>query len=301
MYDHLKVWLNGRMIPWPEAKAPILSHGFSRGSAIFEIFGVHEGPGGTVAFRMDMHLNRLMRSAELLGMQTGYSSREIAEAVAETVRANNIGRGLVKIMAYWGEEAVIRLVLNSKLDVAVFAIPASEELGLDNDGPVSACISKWRKLHHETVPVEAKACANYLNGYLARRDANLRGFDVGLMAGTDGFLAEGSVESVFLVKDGVLKTPPLGGILSGITRLSILQAAPAGGIRASEEPLLPEDLFNADEIFLCNTGVKILPVERFEDRRLEAPGPVTAKLMELMKRILNFSDDRFRDWFALLW
>ena len=219
MYDHLSVWLNGRMIPWPEAKVPILSHGFSRGSAIFEIFGTHKGPKGTVAFRMDLHLNRLMRSAELLGMQTGYSARQIAEAVAETVRANKIGRGLVKILAYWGEEAVIQLVLDSKLDVAVFAIPASEELGLDNARPVSACISKWRKLHPETVPVGAKACGNYLNGYLARRDANLRGFNVGLLVGTDGFLAEGSVESVFLIKDGVLKTPPLGRILSGITRL----------------------------------------------------------------------------------
>jgi branched-chain amino acid aminotransferase len=298
MYDHLSVWLNGKMIPWPEAKVPLLSHGFSRGSAIFEILGTHEGSRGTVAFRMDRHLNRLMRSAELLGMQIGYSTRQIAEAVAETVRANNIGRGLVKILAYWGEEAVIQLVLNSKLDVAVFAIPSSEELGLDNVKPVSACISKWRKLHPETVPVEAKACANYLNGYLARRDANLRGFNVGLIVGTDGFLAEGSTESVFLVKNGILKTPPLGRILSGITRMSILQAAPAIGIHTSEEPVLPEDLFTAEEIFVCHTGIKVLPVARFEDRTLEAPGPVTGKLMELMKRILNLSDDRFKDWFS---
>jgi len=298
MYEHLSVWLNGKMIPWPEAKVPLLSHGFSRGSAIFEIFGTHEGPRGTVAFRMDRHLDRLMRSAELLGMQIGYSTRQIAEAVAETVRANNIGRGLVKILAYWGEEAVIQLVLDSKLDVAVFAVPSSGELGLDNVKPVSACISKWRKLHPETVPVEAKACANYLNGYLARRDANLRGFNVGLIVGTDGFLAEGSTESVFLVKNGLLKTPPLRRILSGITRMSILQAAPSIGIRTSEEPVLPEELFTAEEIFVCHTGIKVLPVTRFEERTLEAPGPVTGKLMELMQRILNLSDDRFKDWFS---
>jgi len=298
MYDHLSVWLNGKMIPWHEAKVPILSHGFSRGSAIFEIFGTHEGPTGTVAFRMDQHLNRLMRSAELLGMETGYSARQIAEAVVETVRANNIGRGVVKILAYWGEEAVIQLVLNSKLDVAVFAIPSGEEPGLDNAKPISTCISKWRKLHPETVPVEAKACANYLNGYLARRDANLRGFNVGLLVGTDGFLAEGSTESVFLVKDGILKTPPLGRILQSITRMSILQAAPAIGIRTSEEPVLPEELFTAEEIFVCHTGINVLPVARFEDRTLEAPGPVTRQLTELMKSILNLSDDRFKDWFS---
>jgi len=121
---------------------------------------------------------------------------------------------------------------------------------------------------------------------------------VGLIVGTDGFLAEGSTESVFLVKNGVLKTPPLRRILSGITRMSILQAAPSIGIRTSEEPVLPEELFTAEEIFVCHTGIKVLPVTRFEERTLEAPGPVTGKLMELMQRILNFSDDRFKDWFS---
>jgi branched-chain amino acid aminotransferase len=231
-------------------------------------------------------------------MQTAYSAGEIAEAVAQTVRANNIGRGLVKILAYWGDVAFVQLVLESKLDVAVFAVPSTVELGLDNSKPVSACISKWRKLHPETVPVEAKACGNYLNGYLARRDANLRGFNVGLLVGTDGFLAEGSVESVFLIKDAILKTPPSGRILSGITRLSILQAAPAIGIRVLEEPVVPDDLYTADEIFVSNTGTKILPVIRFEDRTLEAPGPVTRQLMKLMQRIFSFSDDRFKDWFS---
>jgi branched-chain amino acid aminotransferase len=301
MYDHLKVWMNGKMVPWRDATAPLLSHGFSRGSAIFEVFGTHSGPRGTVAFRMDEHLKRLMRSAELLGMQLGYSTQQIGEAVAQTVRDNKIGRGLVKILAYWGEEAVIQLILNSKLDVAVFAIPSGDELCLDNAKPVSACISKWRKLHPETVPVEAKACANYLNGYLARRDAVLRGFDVGLLLGTDGFLAEGSIESVFLVKNGVLMTPPLGRILSSITRMSILEAAQRIGIPALEKAVRPEDAFSADEIFVCHTGIKILPVARFEDRTLAAPGPVTMKLMERMEGIFSFSEDQFRDWFSLMY
>lgn len=297
MYDHLKVWMDGKLVPWRSATAPLLSHALSRGSAIFEVFGTHPSPRGAVAFRMNEHLNRLMRSAELLGMQIGYSTQQIAEGVTETVRANNIERGLVKILAYWGEEAVIQLVLDSKLDVAIFAIPSGEELGLDNAKPVSACISKWRKLHPETVPVEAKACANYLNGYLARKDAVLRGFNLGFLVGTDGFLAEGSIESVFLVKDGVLMTPPLGRILSSITRMSILQAAQRIGIPTLERALRPEEAFSADEIFVCHTGIKILPIARFENRTLEAPGPVTMKLMQRMERIFSFSDDEFKDWF----
>ena len=297
MKDKGKVWLNGKLIPWEKATVPILSHGFSRGSAIFEVLGIHEGPDGPVAFRIDQHLKRLQRSAELLGMKLAYSNDEIAGAVAETVRANNMGRGLVKLLAYWGEEAVIKLVLESDLDLAIFAIPASEDLGLDKVEPISACLSKWRKIHPETMPVEAKACASYLNGYLVRREAIRRGFDLGLMLGTDGFLAEGSIESVFLVKDGILKTPPLGRILSSITRMSILQAAPAFGIPVSEEAILPEEVFSADEIFVSHTGIKVLPVARFEDRLLEAPGPVTRQVTSLMENILNFSDERFRDWF----
>ena len=300
MNNDAKVWLNGKLIPWREATVPLLSHGFSRGSAIFEVFGLHEGPDGLFAFRMDEHLKRLMKSAELLEMEIAYSSEEIIDAVTETVRANDIGRGLVKILAYWGEEAIIKLVLESKLDVAIFAVPESEELGMDNTNPISACLSKWRKIHPETVPVAAKSCSNYLNGYLARKDANSRGFDVGLMVGTDGFLAEGSIESVFLVKDGVLKTPPLGRVLSSITRKSILQAAPMNGIPTSEDSILPGELFTADEIFTSHSGVKVSPVARFEDRNLQAPGPITKQVMELMNNIVNMSDDRFNDWFHAL-
>lgn len=297
MNNDAKVWLNGKLIPWAEATVPLLSHGFSRGSAIFEVFGIHKFPDGLFAFRLDEHLKRLMRSAELLEMELAYSTEEIKEAVNETVKANHIGRGLVKILAFWGEEAVIRLVLDSKLDVAVFAVPQSEELALDDTTPISACLSKWRKIHPETVPVEAKSCSNYLNAYLARKDANNRGFDMALLVGTDGFLAEGSIESVFMVKDGVLKTPPLGRILASITRKSIVQAAPTIGIPVSEDSILPKALFEADEIFTSHSGIKVSPVNRFEDRNLEAPGPITQKLMALMNRIVNRSDDRFNDWF----
>ena len=297
MKEKGKVWLNGDLIPWEKATVPLLSHGFSRGSAIFDVFGIHEGQNGPVAFRLDRHLSRLMKSAELLGMEMAYTKEEIAEAVAKTVKANKMVRGLIKILAYWGEEAIIQLVLESKLDLAIFAIPESNEPGLSKSQPISACFSKWRKIHPETVPVAAKACSNYLNGYLVRKDANQRGFDVGLNLGTDGFLAEGSIESVFLVKDGILKTPPLGRILSSITRMSILEAAPLAGIPVSEEAILPEALFTADEIFVCHTSIKVSPVNRFEDRTLEAPGPITGKLMELMRNILDCSDARFKHWF----
>jgi len=301
MADERKVWLNGELIPWKNATVPILSHGLSRGSAIFEAFGVHQGPEGVAAFRLDEHMKRMERSCELLGMTTAYSSEQIMQAVAETVKANKAGRALVKVMGFWGEEAIINLVLDTPLDIAIFVIPDSEDLGMDQAQPISACLSKWRKIHPETVPVQAKACSNYLNGYLIRRDANKRGYDLGLTVGTDGFVAEGSIESVFIVKDGVLMTPPAGRILNSITRLSILQAAPKAGIPTIEKAVTKEALFDADELFSSHSGVKVSPISRFEDRTLDAPGPVTRKVIELMDNITQFKDDRFKDWFQPLY
>ncbi|MEN8246613.1 MAG: aminotransferase class IV [Thermodesulfobacteriota bacterium] len=300
MYEDLQVWFNGKMVPWKTVTIPVLSHGFSRASAVFEIFGIHEGPDGPAAFRMDQHFKRLMRSVELLEMELPYTPDELAAAVAETVKVNNLGRGLIKLMAFWGAETVIQLVLEDKLDVAIFPVPETPDLHLDSPEPVSMCLSKWRKIHPETVPVEAKACSHYLNGYLARKDANNRGFDSAVMAGTDGFLAEGSTDSVFLVKDGVLKVPPMGRVLNSISRKCVLEMAPVLDILFSEEALLPSALLEADEIFSAHTGIKVSPVGRFEDRTLDAPGPITAKLMAAMQKILAFEDDRFMHWFQKL-
>ena len=300
MNSDLQVWINGKMVARRDATVPILSHGFSRGSAIFDVLGVHPGPNGPMAFRMDDHLKRLNTSAELLGMELAYSTDEIIDAIKATAQANDIGRGIIKILAYWGDEAVIELVLDSRLDVAVFAIPESAEVVLDKPHPISVCVSKWRKLHPETVPVGAKACANYLNGYMARKDAVSRGFDIGIMLGTDGFLAEGSTESVFIVKDGVLLTPPVGRVLSSITRKSVLEAVPEIGITVVERPITSDEIFAADEMFTVHTGTKVEAVARFEDLQLEAPGPVTTRVKKLIDDIMQFKEKRFMKWFQPL-
>jgi branched-chain amino acid aminotransferase len=294
------VWLNGEFIPQVSATVPILSHAFSRASAIFEIFRIHTGPEGPAAFRMEAHLKRLFNSARLLEMEMRYSAETIANAVAETVLRNGVGRGVVKIMAYWGEEAVVRLLPQSKPDLAIFAISELPEMNLDSQKPVTTCISKWRKIDPETVPVAAKACSNYLNAYLARKEAVTRGFDIGIMLGTDDYVTEGSAESVFVVKDRVVKVPPLGRVLAGISRMSVLEMAKPMGIVTTQEPLRLNDLYTADEMFLSHTGVKVEPVKQFEDRHLAAPGPITKQLMKQMEKILSFKDTSYMKWMQTL-
>jgi branched-chain amino acid aminotransferase len=294
------VWFNNDIVPWEEATIHLLSHGMSRGSGIFEVFGTHRNGNHTYAFRMDKHFERLQNTLRLLDMELKYSMDEIKEAVARVTRENNSGEGIVKIMGFWGETAIVNLVLDSKLDVAVFPIPVEGYMPNGRPDSITACFSKWRKLHPETVPVQAKACANYLNGYLIRKDAVKRGFDLGLNVGTDGFVAEGSVESVFIIKDGIVKTPPLGRILASVTRDSILRIAEKEAIPVQETHLEKEDIYTADEMFTCHTGIKIEPIRQFEDRQLPAPGPVTANLLELMDNVIHFKDERYSGWFQKL-
>ncbi len=296
MTPEMMVWLNGDFIPGAAANVPLLSHSFSRASAIFEIFRIHSGPQGQAAFRMTAHLDRLLNSAQLLEMDLRYSRQEIAKAVSETVLKNKVDRGLVKIMAYWSEEMLIGLLPSTKTDLAIFTVPENEDMQLDGSEPVAACLSKWRKNDHRTVPVEAKACSHYLNAYLARKEAAQRGFDVGIMLDTDEYLAEGSTESVFVIHGEVVQVPPLGRVLASISRMSVLEMAASMGFKTVQHPLKLVDLQQADEIFLSHTGNKVEPVGQFEQKRLEAPGPITQKLRQQMHRVLSFQDATYEDW-----
>lgn len=285
------------MIPWEQATVHLMSHSLTRGSAIFEVLAVYSTPEGTAAFRLPEHCDRLIRSAELLEMELAQPKEEIIRAVVETVKANGVARGFVKIVGFYGEETFTIFVSDPRLELAVFAVTREEYKSKYSESGISVCLSGWRKLHPETVPVEAKVAANYLNSMLARRDAVRRGFDLGVMLDTHGRLAEGSVESVFIVKGGTLFTPPLGLILSSISRRSIIEAAPAMGVKIVERPISREELLGADEIFTSSTSRRVTPVYRIEDRGMgEVPGPVSRRVSLFMDSVLEGKEERFRHW-----
>ena len=295
MSNKLKVWINGEMIYWDQATVHIMSHSFTRGSAVFEVISFHQTPNGTAVFRLDEHLKRLHRTTELLSMELFHSAQEIEHGVMETIKANNLRNGFIKIIGYYGNPAFSLLPQQEKLDLSIFAV--DDDLSIDPTHHVSACFCRWRKLDPNTVPVEAKVAGNYINGMLARQEAIRRGFDIGILLDTYGFVAEGSIEAIFWVEGDVIKTPPLGRILNSISRLSILQAAKITGLKAVEEEVKPEKFVKADEIFFASTSCKILPVCRIDDRVLEnTPGPVSSELARLMADICAGKDERFKDW-----
>ena len=291
-----KVWRNGKMIPWEEATVHMMSHSLTRGSAIFDFLAVYSTPAGPAAFRLPDHCDRLFRSAALLGMEIVQSKEEIIRGVIETVKANRVHQGFVKIMGLLSEETFTITVSDPRLEVSIFAV-SEEDYKKYSPSVIRICLSRWRKLHPETVPVEAKVAANYLNGMLARQDAQRRGFDLGVMLDTHGFLAESSIESVFIVKDGIVMTPPLGLVLSSISRRSILEAGPFREIKVAEKPIRKEEILKADEIFISSTSRRVWPVYQIEDRSMgEVPGPLTYRVSTLMDSILSGREERFRDW-----
>jgi len=270
MLEDRIVFLNGDFVAWNQATVHIMSHSFGRGSAIFEVLSLHETNADPAIFRLDKHIERLFKTAKLLNMELPISKETLHEAVMAT-------------------------------DISVFVVdPAQDFGGLDfpTKRGTTVCISRWRKLDPQSVPIEAKVAANYLNGMMARSEAKMRGFENGIMLDTQGFIAEGGTESIFLVKDGRLMTPSLGTVLDSITRNSLLQAAKAIGIESLEGRLPSELLFEANEIFLSGTPFKVLPVKRIEDRVIEGtPGPFTRKLSALLDEIIAGRDERFRHWF----
>jgi branched-chain amino acid aminotransferase len=300
MLEERSVYLNGEFIAWDRANVHIMCHSFGRGSAIFEVLSLHETLSGPAVFRLDEHIHRLYRTAGLLDMELPVDKKQFHEAVLDTVRRNRTKQGFIKIICFYPQISFEILPPQRKLDISIFVVDPKEDLG-GLDFPLekgaTACLSRWRKLDPETVPVEAKAAANYLNGMMARAEAKKRGFDNVIMLDTQGFIAEGGTESVFMVKEGVLMTPSLGTVLQSISRKSLLQVAPVLNLPTMEGRFKPDLLFEADEIFFSGTPAKALPVRLIEERALESvPGPVCRKLTAVMTDIVAGRDERFKHW-----
>lgn len=301
MLDERQVWINGCFVPWNQATVHLMCHSFARGSTIFEVISFYAAAAGHPAvFRLHDHVVRFEKSAASLDMELPAGHDALCRAVAETVRRNRLAQGTVKVVGYYPQFALDIQPPQKRLDIAVFAMDPSQDvpgLSFSFEQGTTAGIARWRKLDPQSVPIEAKAAANYLNGLVAKLDVQKRGFEDALMLDTQGFIAEGATESVFLVKGGRLMTPALGTVLDSITRRSILQVAGHLGIETFEGRLRPELLFEADEIFFSNTPFKVIPVRRIEGREMPVvPGPVQVRLAQFLGRVARGEEEAFAEW-----
>ncbi len=300
MFEERTMYVKGRLIPWKEATVHLMSHSFCRGSAIFEVMRLHGTGKGRAVFRMDAHLTRLERTASLLGMTLPTDRGGFTDILFKTIRANEVENGYVKLICYYGDVAVKVMPNQEAMDVCVAVVDPERDMAgeaVPGDKSLSVVLCKTRKLHPESIPIEAKAAANYLNGMLSRIEAGRAGADAGIMLDTQGFVAEGSTESVFMVKDGILYTPAEGTVLKSISRKSVLELAPLLGIKTAERRIPPDFLLSADEIFLSSTGGRVQPVGQIDGQALpDAPGPVSRRLTAAFETICRDEDPRFSHW-----
>lgn len=298
-----KIWMNGTLVNWDDAKVHVLSHALHYGSSWFEGIRCYNTERGPAIFRLERHIRRLFESTRIHHANIPFSPAQLEKAVIDTVRANKLQACYIRPLAYRGYGEVGVYPLACPVDVSIAVWEWGTYLGQDAlDNGIDVCVSTWHRPAANTVPQMAKAGGNYLLTALMKVEAIQHGYKEAIALDVHGDLAEGSGENLFLVRDGILHTPPVSSsLLPGITRSSMIQFAREAGYSLREEVLPREFLYLADEIFLTGTAAEVTPVRSVDripvgDGR---PGPVTKKLQEMFFDVVKKGNDT-RGWLTPL-
>lgn len=300
-----RIWVDGELVPWERATVHLLSHSLQRGSLIFDYMSVHATPRGPAVFRLRDHVDRFLRSAELVGLPLDHDAKTITDAIVTTVRANP-GATSVKVSAYLASIEVDVVPLDDRVSLAVAAYdPGADIVAHKSVQPrYSPMLRLWiekdrRNRRPDIVPPQAKVAANYTSAMFAKWAARRAGYDEILLVDQDGFVAEGPTTNVFWVDAaGVVRTPPEEKVLLGVTRRSILEIAKHDGLPVAESKVRPEQLMTAHEVFLTGTTAGIWPVASVDDHPIGdgQPGPVSARLKARFQSVVSGGDPAFAHW-----
>jgi branched-chain amino acid aminotransferase len=296
-----KIWMDGRLVDFANAHVHVLNHTLHYGVGVFEGIRAYETTRGPAVFRLREHVARLIASARIYHMPIPYTAREIEQAVIETQAANDVLPSYIRPLVYRGEPALGVKNLTGKVSLAIAAIPAKKYLGEGSEKGIRAKISPFRKPHSDAIPSFAKAAGNYTNSYLAGADAAKDGYEEAILLDSNGYVAEGTGENIFLVRDGKLYTPGLeSDILLGITRDSVIEIATNLGYPVVEKLLSVNELLTADEAFFTGTYAEIAPIKEVGHYTVgtRTPGPITQAVMAEFNRSLRGEDPKYADWLA---
>jgi branched-chain amino acid aminotransferase len=293
-----KIWMDGTLVDWDEAKVHVLTHTLHYGSGVFEGIRAYPTARGPAVFRLTDHMQRLHDSAMLLHMDIPYSVEELVAAAKETIRVNEVDSCYIRPIAFLGYGEMGLNPLPCTVNVSIAVWPWGTYLGDEGvKHGVRMKISTWRRMDPNINPVAAKGTGIYINSSLAKVEALHGGYDEAILLNTSGSVAEATGENVFVVKDGVLRTPPLSaGALEGITRDSVITIARDFGYEVREEDMLRTDLYLADEAFLCGTAAEIVPIREVDDREIGDPGEITRKIQETYFAAIHGEVERYADW-----
>jgi len=292
-----KIWLNGALVNWDDAKIHVLTHGLHYGTGVFEGIRCYKAANGSAIFRLGDHIQRLINSGKIYFMDLGYTKQQLEKAVIDTVRANGMDECYIRPIAYYGYGKMGVNPLPNKVSVAIAVWKWDEYL--KSDGPEKGArvmVSSWTRIDTKSLPMHAKGTANYANSALARVEALKAGFDEAIMLNSAGMVVEASAENIFVVSDGTLVTPPItSGALDGITRDSIIAIAKENGINYEVRDISRDELYIADEVFLTGTAAEVKPVGEI-DNRLVGDGKVgkmTKQLKSLFEAAAYGKDKKF--------
>lgn len=294
-----KVWMDGTLVDFDDAKSHVLGHSLHYGVAVFEGIRAYQTPRGTAIFRLKEHVERLLMSARFYFLPVPYTAAEIEQAIIDTTAANDIVPAYIRPLIYRGEPGLGVKNLTGKVSLTIGVIPATKYLGATSDEGIRTKISPFRKPRSDAIPAFAKAAGNYLNSYLAGVDALKEGYEEAILLDAVGHLAEGTGENIFLVRRGTLYTPgPESDILMGITRESVMQIARDLDYKVVEKALSVNELYSADEVFLSGTYAEIAPVRSVGQYVIGdgKVGPVTRDVAEVFYRTVQGGEQKYADW-----
>src|ERR1700756_124011 len=298
MQETAKIWMNGELVDWADATVHIGTHGLHYGSGVFEGIRAYDTERGTAIFRLSEHMDRLEKSAKLLYMELPYSVAELKQAGWGGVGANGLPECYLRPIAYFGYGELGVGSQGNPVDVAIMSWPWGAYLGDEGmrEG-IRVKVSSWQRVGPNVIPHAAKATGVYINSMLAVGEAIRAGYQEAILLTAEGYIADGSGESIFVVRDGVVYTPDLSAsILVGITRDTVIQIAQDLGHPVVEKPIIRTDLYLADELFMVGTAAEVTPIREIDDQGIGPPGPATQEIQQSYLDTVHGRSDRWSQW-----
>jgi branched-chain amino acid aminotransferase len=293
-----KIWMNGELVDWADAKIHVGTHGLHYGTGVFEGIRCYETEQGPAIFRLSDHMQRFLESARLLYMEIPYSLEELNAAVVETVAANGLDECYIRPIGYVGYGELGVDPRDNPIDVAIMTWPWGAYLGEESaKHGITAKVSSWKRVGPNTIPHVAKATGIYLNSMLATTEAKRAGYQEAILLTDEGMVADGPGESIFVVKNGRISTPDLSAsILTGVTRDTVMQIAADLGYEVREREIIRTELYLADEVFMTGTAAEIAPIRSVDDHLIGEPGPVTRAIQQAYADCVRGRGERYARW-----
>ena len=298
-----KIWMDGKLINWGDANVHVLTHTLHYGTGAFEGIRCYKTKKGSAIFRLQKHVDRLFDSCHILNIEVPFSHAQIKKAIIDTVKVNKLKECYIRPIVFIGYGAMGLYTQGNPVQVAIAAWPWGAYLGEDGiKNGIRVKVASFARLHVNISMTKSKTCGDYVNSTLAKSEAVSSGYDEALFLDTSGYVSEGTGQNIFIVRDGVLLTPPLPSVLEGITRKSIIEMAKKEKIKVREVNLTRDEVYIADEAFFTGTAAEVTPIREVDGRAIGSgkPGPITKKLQKLFFEIVKGEAKGYNSWLTNL-